>query len=817
MRPLTKEWKVTRPLVAFLFLYAGGIILSQYYPFPGGTVLLATIATLIVAAVFYLLAWRRQNLLIFLLFVLLGLVAGRLAVEGAIASVEPLVGHVVTVRGRVAQDPDVRPERAAYILEIEEVVAGERTRPAAGRVLAVVHEPQSVYSYGDLLTVKGRLAKPLPPGNPGAFDYPAYLLRQGVGVILYALNETAVEKTGTKAKNPALALALHIREKLCGALDRILDPGAAAVVKGIIFGVRSTIDPAVQDAFVATGVVHILSVSGLHVGFILGFVLLLLRWLRLRPGYDLLLAAAVLTLYAFMTGAKPCVIRATVMGLLLLVAHRLGRDRDWPTALAAAGFVVLLANPLALYDPGFQLSFAATWGILYLGPPMVAAFDAFAARGRWRWSTGWSWALAVPLAAQLATLPLVAYYYNLVSLVALPANLVAVPLAGGVLFLGMIMAVAGALWEVLGALWGPATSALTDVFLWLVRLFAGLPGAAITVGTVPTLLVAAWFGVLYLAGKLGSAEGQAQGLVDTLRRHRLIMAGVVGAVAAGFFFFASPQGGELEVHFIDVGQGDATLVRGPDGATVLIDSGGWPGEYEEETGAGSKVVVPYLKRLGLRRVDVLVLTHPHEDHAGGARAVLEAVKVGMVIVTPVEGREEVPPGYARLLAGLERAEVRVRAVRAGAHIKAGTALNLEVLSPAEPLFRGTSSDFNNNSLVLRLRYGGHTFLFAADIQQEAQARLLLSGQDLKADVLKVPHHGSAAFVPAFFEAVRPGVAVVSVGAQNRFGLPAPAALAKLEETGARIYRTDRDGAVIVRTDGRTLTIKTGRERRRRAA
>mgnify|MGYP005844872937 CR=1 FL=1 len=810
-----KEWKVTRPLVAFLFVYAGGIVLSRHCPFPGGAMLLGTIATLVVAAILYVMAWRRQNLLVFFFFVLLGLVAGRLAVEGAMTSVEPLTGHVVTVVGRVAAEPDIRPERAAYIMELREVAVGERKGSAAGRVLVVVREPQRTYSYGDALAVRGRLEKPLPPGNPGAFDYPAYLERQGVRVVLYAVGD-GVAKTGVGGGNPVLGSALRTREALCRALDGALPPDAAAVVKGIVFGTRADIDPALQDAFVATGVVHILSVSGLHVGFVLGFVLLLFRWLRLRPGYDLVLAAAVLGFYTFMTGAKPCVVRATVMGLLLLAAHRLGRDRDWPTTMAAAAFVVLLANPLALYDPGFQLSFAATWGILYLGPPLAAAFDALAARRGWRWSAAWSWALAVPLAAQLATLPLVAYYYNLVSVVALPANLVAVPLTGGILFLGLATAAAGALWNFLGTLLGPATAALTDLFLWLVHLFAALPGAALTVATPPPLLVGAWFGLLYLAGKLGPGEGQPA-LAALWRRYRPAVVFVVLALAGGFFFLFSSADGRLEVHFIDVGQGDATLIRGPDGATVLIDAGGRPGEYEDGDGAGRQVVVPYLERLGIRKLDVLVLTHPHEDHAGGAGAVLDAVKVDMAVVAPRAGGEEPPPGYTRLLARLEAAGVQVREVAAGAHLRAGSALVFDVLSPEEPLLAGTSSDPNNNSLVLRLRYGRQTFLFTADIQQEAQARLLLSGRDLKADVLKVPHHGSAAFVPAFFETVRPAVAVVSVGANNRFGLPSSAALEKLEEVGARVYRTDRDGAVIVRTDGRSLTVATRRQHLRRAA
>jgi competence protein ComEC len=810
-----------RPLVLLVFLYGLGVLLALRFELGGETALLSVGAALIVAAIAYFAARQAGRWLLVPLFVLLGMAMTGLTVDKTATPLAQWEDRAVTVAGMVVRDADVRPDRVLYVLEVRAARLGEETMRPGGRVLVSHYEPDAIYGYGDLLEVRGVLRRPLTPGNPGEFDYRAYLERQGITHLVTVRGPGAVVHTGLDRGNPVVYQALTLKERLSAGLDSALYPEQAALVRGITLGVRGGIEPAVREAFTATGVVHILSVSGLHVGFLLGLTLLLTRFVRLNPFWTVILVAGVLAFYAIMVGFKPSVIRASVMALLLLAAHQLGRWRDWPTALALAALVILVGNPLALFDPGFQLSFTATWGILYLGPLLVRGMERIAERCdlQW-WKAAHGWFVAVPLAAQLGTLPLVAYYYNLVSPVALPANLLTVPLVGLIFVLGVITSFLGAFLPAVAWLTGPATGALVDVFLALVRFFAGLPGAFFYVATPSLLLVVGWYLACYGAGLFaqpGSWRERLPGLTGGLDRagRRSVGLLVGGLVMVGIFLAwpttpTTPWPG-VEVHFVDVGQGDCTVIFTRTGSTVVIDTGGWRGELEGESGVGDKVVLPYLRRHGVKEIDLLVLTHPHEDHVGGARALKDALVIKRVVVAPVGGREAPPPGYLALLEEFEAKGIPVDEVWAGDRIQVDREVTLRVLGPTFPLLAGTRSDLNNNSAVLRLDYGAHSFLFAGDIEQEAQARLLLR-ENLRVNVLKVPHHGSGEFVPDFFHAVRPEVAVISCGRNNRFGHPHPDTLAVLREVGAAIYRTDLDGAVIVRTDGRSLHIETGRER-----
>lgn len=811
---------MNRPLVLMTVLYGLGVFLASHFRLYGDHLFLSAGAALIVASIAYFAARKAAPVLILALFTALGVAVTGLTVDRTEAPLGAWENTAVILEGMVVRDADVRPDRVVYILAVHEVRKGNEVMHPDGRVVVSHRETDAVYGYGDLLRVRGVLRTPVSPGNPGEFDYRAYLERQGVAFKMDVFGPGAIERIGVDRGHYPVYLALTAKERLSAGLERALEPDAAALVRGITMGVRGGIAPETREAFTVTGVVHILSVSGLHVGFLVGLVLFFTRLGRLNPRWTLVVVLAVLAFYAVMVGFKPSVIRASVMALLLLAAHQMGRLRDWPTALALAAMVILLGNPLSLYDPGFQLSFTATWGILYLGPVIVRGLDKLAAGWRlsW-WSPAAGWFLAVPLAAQLGTLPLIAYYYNLISPVSLLANVVTVPLVGLIFVLGFITALLGAFLPAAAWLTGPATGVLIDLFLALVKFFAGLKGAYYYVPTPSLLLVGSWYlacwGLGFFAGPTPWRERWpgAAALVGGSGRRTLGMLGV------GFFFvFAfliwptEPTGrNHIEVHFLDVGQGDCTLIRTGTGAAVLIDAGGWRGELAGESGAGEKVVVPYLRRLGVREINVLVITHPHDDHAGGVRAVAEKLKVLNVVVAPDGGREEPNPAYRTLIEELKQSDIPIIQVWAGDRLQVDRQTVLKVLAPAFPLLSGTRSDLNNNSVVLRLDHGARSFLFAGDVEQEAQARLTL-GQDVRADVLKVPHHGSGVFVPDFFQAVKPSVAVITVGRANPFGHPHPRTLEALRELGAEVYRTDLDGAVIIRTDGNFLKIETGRER-----
>ncbi|OPX81101.1 MAG: ComEC family competence protein [Pelotomaculum sp. PtaB.Bin013] len=442
-------------------------------------------------------------------------------------------------------------------------------------------------------------------------------------------------------------------------------------------------------------------------------------------------------------------------------------------------------------------------------------------------------ALAVPLAAQLATIPLVAWYYNLISPVSILANLVVVPLTGIIMFLGFISAVLGMIWLPLAALVNVSNGVIIDVFLKSVSFFQGLPGAVFYLPTPPEVLAAAWYGGLMAIGWLYS------GRCEPAVKERVKGWVIVGlALCAALFLVWVPWAGGhgLTVHFLDVGQGDCILVQTPGGNNMLIDTGGRRDEYQTGTGVGDQVVTPYLRKIGVRRLDVLVLTHPHEDHAGGAATIVKNFPVRMAVVPQMDevvlksqeglvagettavkkkGKndtgEEVPLAYIALLKKMAAGGIAVRAAGAGDVIKLDRETEVEVLYPGLAAGK-TISNMNNCSLVLKLTYRQKSFMFTGDVETDAQSGLIQTGADLKADILKMPHHGSRSLLPALVEQVNPEAAVISVGAHNNFGHPAQSTLETLNRDGVRVYRTDQDGAVIFNTDGRRLEVKTGKNK-----
>jgi competence protein ComEC len=816
------EDAVHSPLVILTLLYVAGVSIGSFFTVNFAVVTALSIIMLIYALAGYFLAWRGNRQAVFMLFLLLGLVMARLADEGSITALADYTGRYVTLTGQVSSEPDVRLDKVFYVLEARVITRGVEQRQVTGPVRVQVREPEQIYSYGDILQVKGLLVQPEKPGNPGQFDYGSYLSRQGIKVILITRGDDAVQKVGTGSRNPVLFAALQVKQKLIRNAGLSLLPSQVAVLNGIVFGIQGKIDQDIRDSFVATGVVHILSVSGLHVGLVLGGVLGLARLAGLAPGMTAPVASAVIIFYALITGFNPAVMRATLMALLFLWAHHFGRDRDWPATLAFAALVILLWKPFYLYHPGFQLSFAATWGILYLGPILAGAGTAFLDRFSFPWSRAAAMIAAIPLAAQLAIIPLVAWYYNLVSPVSILANIVAAPLVGLILFFGIAVAILGLFWAALAGFVNVATGAILDLFLLLVGFFQKLPGAVLYTPAPSVPVVALWYAGLIFAARFAADEEWRQKILGYFPGRRTVAgaAAVVVILVLAWGFWAPGGSHMLTVHFIDVGQGDCSLVWTPGGKTMLIDTGGWREEFETGSGAGEKVIVPYLRRIGVKKIDVMLLSHPHEDHAGGAAAVVRNFPVALAVVSPAGGTggettgnfsfNDVPVQYVSLLREMIERGIPVQAAGAGDTLVLDRAVNMELLSPGTVQAEGKDSGLNNGSIVLSLKFGRKTFLFTGDIEEEAQDRLLRQGGELAADVLKVPHHGSRHLLPAFVREVDPDVAVISVGSRNNFGQPDPGVVTLLQEEGAEVYRTDNDGAVIITTDGQSLAVRTGR-------
>lgn len=547
------------------------------------------------------------------------------------------------------------------------------------------------------------------------------------------------------------------------------------LLPALVIGDTTTLDPALAEDFRTTGMTHLLAVSGTNCAIVCGAVLLLVRRMRTGPRTSALIAGLALVGFVVLVRPSPSVLRAAVMGALALLALAVGRSRAAVPGLCAAVLVLVLADPALARSAGFALSVMATAGLLLIAPSWRDALRRWLPRGV-------AEAVAVPAAAQMACAPVIVAISGQIGLVAVPANLLAVPAIAPATLLGIAATVLSPLSpsaaEVMARLAGIPTSWLVAVAQHGVR----VPGAAVSWpgGTAGGLSLAAALTLTILLGR-----------VRTIRRMAVCAACVAGVVVLPVRAIAPgwpPKGWIMVV--CDVGQGDAVVLNAGPGTAVVVDSGPEP-----------IMVDGCLRRLKVVRIPLLVITHLHVDHIGGLVGVLRGRAVDAIELSPF--REPA----AALQAVRREAGARAIPIVSSAVGEQRTlaGLKLQVLAPAAA-FSGTHSDVNNNSVVLRVTVAGRRILLAGDAEVAAQQALLAARTDLHADVLKVAHHGSFYQDPRFLSASRPGVALVSVGADNTYGHPSPSVLARLRLLGARVQRTDRDGDIAIAAEGNRLTV-----------
>lgn len=722
-----------------------------------------------------------------------------------VTNVEPLPipsGASVEIAGVVLE----RVERSARTdLRVRGWVWGPaQDRPVHTTLLATIRGgADPAIRYGSEVQLAGEFE--LPPGrrNPGGFDYGKYLKRRDVHGIL-RVGPEGVTVTGVGGRWTLRQLD-RLRARVLRVLDASLDSPYDALAAGILIGERRSIPDDILDAFRDGGVVHVLVVSGANFALLVASAYVFLAALRvpLRVVYvgTMLIAIA----FAAMIGPQPPVLRALLVCLLYLTARLLERGSSAMNALAVSAVIVWLWNPYSLFDAGFQLSYAATGGLLYFAPRWLEALEPIGARvsATWVGRVAWTWvvgATVVTVTVQMCTVPVTLYHFQRVSLAGFVANLpVGIIVAAATVCAMVTTAVGfisvGAAGVLANSLW-----ALLVILLRVVDYFASAPYAALLVPRA----TAPFFGA-YLFLMLTVTHYRAV-------RERAAQWAIVGLAAAACSVWGvavTEPLGVLTVTFLDVGQGDATVVQCPDGTTIVVDGGNGP----PATDYGEAVVIPYLLSAAETAVENVVMTHGDMDHRGGLPYVLQAVGADRVLGIPPE-RDNGPSALVRL-AG-ERAGAAV-SLGAGQTLHSATfrdrPLSVEVVYPRSPGdVDALDGDANADSLVLLVRYGDFRALLTADIEADVESFLAQAVEegwaDISAHVLKTPHHGSdTSSTSRFLAAVDPSTAVISVGARNRHGHPSPGALLRYTRSGVQVLRTDQDGAVTISTDGRRCWIR----------
>lgn len=640
---------------------------------------------------------------------------------------------------------------------------------------------------GDRIVVRGRLTPFDEARNPGEPSRRALALGEGIAG---RLSGALVARAPPDPRDPR-AWAARLRAALSQRLRSAVGEPEATVVAGALWGERGTLPHELRDDFQATGTVHVLVTAGLHLGVVAGLLVTLLRWCAVPRIAASLLAIPGVATYAWLSGGHLPSQRAAVMVGLALLARACGaRVVSW-NALALAALIVAVIWPASVTTVSFALSFSCVAAIVLFARPIEHALAHTRLPDRVRE------ALALTASTQIGVWPLSAATFGLVAPYAVLANAFVVP-ATGIAMLGGIATLACAGVPLAGAYAAGITALDVDAILRVVGAVAALPGARLSVAPPPALAIIA-YDALAIAAAL---------LLE--RRPRTAAALLAVACAAVFATTLRLPDGRLTITMLDVGQGDGIVVRTPGGHVILIDSGGrlerGSGEGGESPAelVGERIVLAYLQRQGIRRVDLLVITHPHGDHVGGCFPIVRALQVDAI---GDSGQAYGGRAFRDCLGAARARRVPVILVRKGMRYRTEDGVTFDALAPQLPLLAEGRNDVNENSVVLMMTYRCARcarplrMLFTGDAGTATEARMLASGANLQADLLKVGHHGSAySSSPAFIAAVRPRVALISVGRHNLFGHPAATTLATLRDAGTIVYRTDLCGAIVVEAE-----------------
>jgi competence protein ComEC len=704
----------------------------------------------------------------------------------------------VTLEGVVMGEPDERDAYTNLRVRADRLVLSDKTEmPIKGLVLVKADRfPQR--SYGDRVQVRGPLETPPVLED---FSYKDYLARQGIHSIVQRAEVSLLEE---QQASPVLHYLFGFKKHAQSTIATILPEPQAALLTGILLGVETGIPDDLMDDFAATGTTHIIAISGFNITIISGIFYGLARR-AFGKNRAFWVATAGVAIYTIFVGASAAVVRAAAMGILYLVATRLGRATYAPASLAAAAFFMTLLNPYTLWDVGFLLSFAATIGLVLYTEPLEGWFERMLARftsaERAQRIVGLiSEALLVTTSAQITTTPIILHIFGRFSLITLATNFAILPVQSYLMLSGMVALLLALLFRPVGQVIGWISWVFLTYTIEMVRLTARVPYASVEV-KMEGWMVWAYYGLLAgFTWWFKQAKDRRQEIwsrVTTALRTQLqtqVLVGVtVVLLVLAFAFWQGLPDGKLHVVFLDVGQGDAIYIETPSGRQVLIDGG--PSE--------TQVLAQLGNQMGFwdRTLDMVVLTHPDADHVNGLVPVLERFRVAAVVHRQIEMESETYDYWLQLV--IDEGAV-VYEGQAGLRLMLDEGLEMTVLHPGPKAWEGP----NDNSVVTRLTYGAVSLLLTGDIEAEVEEALVGARRDvpLQSTLLKLAHHGSCgSSTPEFLDAVDPELVVVSVGADNHFGHPCDEVLERLGDLP--VYRTDEQGAVEVISDGARVWVK----------
>ena len=640
---------------------------------------------------------------------------------------------------------------------------------------------ERVVSEGDQVKFSGTVIPVSEKRNPKQFDYKDYLDSKGINV------QIRLDSLIATTNKDRVISWVWWRKKAQILVERNFDEQTAPIAKALLLGYKSDLEGESKQAFARAGLSHIMAVSGLHVGFIVAPFWMLIPYFWTRKygrelGFTLLLG--VLFFYAGLTGFSASVLRASVMAIFLTWGKLFYKSPDSINLTAVAAILLLVIDPEQLFEIGFQLSFSAVLIILLILPVIQNAFPYWL---RTRWYAKPIMVVIVSIVVQLGLYPVQVYYFGEVSIISPVANALFVPLLGLIIPWSLVCLVISALVPAIGIVLNLPSQVFLQWMNSFVVFASGLDWAWMKASLPTILLFPFWLVLIFFIASFRIPELRWKLLVICL-----VGFGAIQAEAITRKF----EQKELRVTVFDVQQGDAALIETPNGKTILIDAGVWSPGYN----SGESILLPHFEESGIKKIDAVILSHPHADHIGGILDLIEGIPIAHIYNSGYRYDSNIYKEYIRKSA---EKGISVTTLKAGDHLEIDAAVLIMVLGPEEEHF---GSDPNEHSVVLNIIYGESEFLFTGDAGLEQESRLLENyGDLLDTDFLKVGHHGSrTSSGTEFLEEVTPEIAVVSLAAQNRFNHPHEEAVARLKGSKGELLFTSKERAMIFVSDGTSI-------------